>query len=150
MQRSVLMLSAVLLFSLTGCATSPPVPPAPRYTVPDLVVDKLWGWEGTETSVELFEVSDPKRFTLRLKPDGTALANFDCNHGSGTYRISAGKLTFSAERITRISCPTGDPRLALQFGNQLLAIAGFYLQNGKLYLEMPMDGGTMQFQELHH
>jgi heat shock protein HslJ len=150
MHKLSLILMTFLLFGMTGCATSPPGPPPPRFSAPALVVDKLWGWERTETPVELFESPDPKRFTLRLMPDGKAQVVFDCNRGGGSYQISEGKLSFSPMASTRMACTTDNRPLDQHFSKQLQGAASFFVENGKLYLELPVDGGTMRFSELKH
>lgn len=148
MQKTTVILMTTLLFGMAGCATAPPAPPAPRFNAPDLVVDRLWGWERTETPVELFESPDPRRFTVRLSADGKALVTFDCNRGGGSYQISTGKLNFSPLVATKMACTTENRPLDLHFSKQLQGAAGFFVENGKLFLELPMDGGTMRFSEL--
>ncbi len=148
MQKNVLISMVVLLLGITGCATAPPAPPAPRFHAPDLIVNKLWGWERTETPVELFEAPDARRFTLRLTPDGKAQVAFDCNHGGGSYQIAQGKLSFSPLISTRRICSKENRPLDQHFSKQLQGVSSFFVENGKLYLELPVVGGTMQFSEL--
>ena len=148
MHKFLLILMISLLFCMAGCATSPPGPPPPRYTAPELVVDKLWGWEGTETPVELFASPDSRRFTLRLMPDGTTQVVFECNRGGGRYRIADRKLSFSPIASTKMACAQENVPLEQLFSRQLQGTTGFYVENGKLFLETAADGGTMRFIEL--
>ena len=146
--QKVKLLLMTLLLGVTGCATTPPAPPAPRFSAPDLVVNRLWGWEQTETPVESFQSPDPKRFTLYLAADGKAQVTFDCNRGGGSYRIAQGTLSFSPLTSTKMACPVENAPLDQRFSRQLQGVAGFFVQNGMLHLEVPMDGGTMRFSEL--
>jgi len=148
MPKLLLIVMTILLFCMSGCASSPPGPPPPRYTAPDMVVDKLWGWEGTDTPVELFVAPDSRRFTLRLMPDGTAQVVFECNRGGGRYQIAERKLSFSPISSTRMACAQENAPLEQHFSKQLQGATGFYLENGMLYLETATDGGTMRFKEL--
>lgn len=148
MKKLILVLLAGSLFALNGCATKPAVQQTQRSHAPEMVVGKLWGWEGTTTSVEQFTSPDPKRFSIRLMPGGKAQVTLDCNRGGGNYQIQEGKLSFSPLFSTKMACPTQDKPLDHHFGKQLQQIASYFVENGMLYLEMPMDGGTMKFKEL--
>lgn len=128
---------------LTACASTPGSV-AERLRSPDAVVGKLWQWEETVTPVERIKAAAPERYTLQLHADGRAAARFDCNRGGGSYKIETGRLSFGPMMSTLMACPPGsqDRRFAKDLGQ----ITSFFVEDGKLYLEMPADGGTMRFR----
>ena len=139
----------MILFSviMTGCATDPKVP-GPRYTSPELIVGRTWGWEKTETPVELFEVAAPERYTLHVTLDGAIQILVDCNRGSAGYKIVGGDFQVTPAKLTKMACPTGNASLAHHFVQQLQGVSSYYVQDGKLYLAKPDNSGTMQFKEI--
>ncbi|MGE5819201.1 MAG: META domain-containing protein, partial [Deltaproteobacteria bacterium] len=96
------------------------------------------------TPVEKITVPNPDRYTIRLLNDGKLQARFDCNNGGGNYQISAGKLSFGPLMSTRMACPPGS--LDATYTRDLQRVVSFFVQGGDLYLELPVDSGTMRFQ----
>ena len=117
--------------------------PPKRTHTPEAVLGKVWRWESMVTPVERIDVPTPERYTFQLLPDGRVAARLDCNRGSGTYKISEGKIAFGPMASTRMACPPGslDTRFARDLGRATL----FFLEGGKLFLDLPMDSGTMRF-----
>jgi len=108
------------------------------------ILSKTWEWEATITPVQEIRVSDPARYTILLDEGGKLQARFDCNRGGGAYQISEGKLGFGPFASTFMACPP-DSR-ATVFMRDLQRVVSFFVQDGKLYLELPMDSGTMRFR----
>lgn len=119
-------------------------PSAKRSKDPRLVLNKTWQWESTTTPVEMIDVPNPERYTIFMKDDGKIQARFDCNHGGGNYEISAGKLSFGPLMSTRMACP--EDSLEGPFMRDLQRVVSFFIDNGRLYLELPYDSGTMKFR----
>ncbi len=142
-------LIAVILTSMVmaGCATRSTSPGEGRSMDPQAVLGKLWQWETTTTPLEKIEVTAPENYTLLLEPDGRARLRIDCNTGSGSFEIDAGKLTFGPIMSTRMACPPGS--LDGVFTRDLPRVVSFFLNDGRLYLELPYDSGTMQFRAGH-
>lgn len=115
-----------------------------RERSPEAVLGKVWQWEALVSPVERIEVPTPQRYWFRLMPDGKMTAQFDCNRGGGSYRIEPGKLGFGPLISSRMGCSSGS--LGERFGRDLGQIAGFFLEQGKLYLELPVGGGTLRFR----
>ena len=107
-------------------------------------IDTSWQWVRTVTPIERIEVAEPERYTLLLKPDGRAEVGFDCNKGGGHYELAGNKLTFGPLISTRKACPADSQDAA--YMSQLGRISSFFIQDGNLFLEMPMDSGTMRFE----
>lgn len=106
------------------------------------VVGKRWEWLGTQTPSEAIASPIPGQYTLELGAEGKAGVRFDCNRGGGSYQIAEGQLVFGPLMSTRMACPPGS--LADRFAQDLGAVRTFYLEGGKLYLEIP-GGTTMRF-----
>ncbi len=111
---------------------------------PEAVVGKVWQWESFVSPVETIEVPAPERHSLELMPDGKASARFDCNRGGGTYRIEPGMLTFGPLMSTRMACAPGS--LGERYARELGRVTSFFVEGGKLYLELPVDSGTLRFR----
>jgi heat shock protein HslJ len=131
-------------FALLAACTSTPGPAPQRLHNPDAVVGKLWQWEETVTPVERIKATAPERYTLQLQADGRVAVRFDCNRGGGSYKIETGRLSFGSMMNTLMACPpdSQDHRFAKDLGQ----ITSFFVEDGKLYLEMPVDSGTMRFR----
>jgi heat shock protein HslJ len=99
----------------------------------------------TVTPVEKITVADPERYTLYLQEDGRVQARFDCNRGGGPYTLSEGKLSFGPLVSTRMACP--EDSLDARFTKDLQEVVSFFIEDGRLYLELPFDSGTMRFQK---
>ena len=147
------VLALPLILSLADCGG--PTPPSggangeaatksgDRTYAVETVVGKTWHWVGTVTPVETIDVAEPNRYTLALD-EGRAAIRFDCNTGGGEYRIAEGQLSFGPLLSTRMAC--GPESQDAVFSKELAQIRSFFVEDGKLYLEMPMDAGTMQFE----
>lgn len=130
-------------FVLTGCATVSSNGQGEQTASPQAVLDKQWQWESTVTPVETITVDKPGNYTLLLKADGKAQVRFDCNRGGGAFDISPGKLSFGPMMSTKMACPPGS--LDFRFSTDISRVVSFFIMDGRLYLELPYDSGTMQF-----
>jgi len=108
------------------------------------IVGVRWMWVSTLTPVERIEVTDPENYTLRLLPDGRAEVRFDCNRGGGNYTIEGNALSLGPLVSTRRACPDGSQDALYQ--RHLENVSSWFLMDDDLFLEMPMDGGTMRFR----
>ena len=138
------MLTLLVGMLLTGCAAGSASTKDAHLTDPQAVLEKTWQWVSTVTPVEKIEVGAPKNYTFRLGVDGRAQIRFDCNHGGGPFEVSPGKLAFGPLMATRMACPPGS--LGSLFAQDLQRAVSFFVKNGRLYLELPSDSGTMQFR----
>lgn len=108
------------------------------------IIGVTWRWVRTVTPVEIIDVNEPDRYTLQLGMDGRAAMRFDCNRGGGEYEIGEGTIDFGVMMSTRAACPPDT--LDHVFMKQLDEVTSFFVQDDQLYLEMPMDSGTMRFE----
>jgi len=135
---------ALLAVLVMGCATGGRPGPATHTKEPRSVLNRTWQWVATVTPVEKITVPDPERYSIRLTDDGKVQARFDCNGGGGHYQISEGRLSFGPLLSTRMACPPDS--LDGPFMKDLQRVVSFFVQDGDLYLELPLDSGTMRFR----
>jgi heat shock protein HslJ len=109
----------------------------------DAVLGKVWQWESIVTPQQAIEVANPERYVLEFMADNKASMRFDCNRGGGSYQMASGQLTFGPLVSTRMGCPPGS--LGDRFGQELGRVTSFSLDHGKLYLNLPDNGGTLRF-----
>ena len=137
----------VLGMALVSCATTVNKDQNARSSDPEMIIGKTWQWVSTISPVEKITVTTPDRYTILLHPDGKIQARFDCNRGGGNYEISEGKLSFGPMMSTRMACPPDT--LDAQFMRDLQQVSSFFLEGGQLYLELPLNSGTMRFKQAH-
>lgn len=133
-----------VVWMFVGCAAGEPPGKTALRSNPQAVLNKTWQWEVTVTPVEKITAPDPERYTIRLTDDGKLKARFDCNRGGGDFKISAGKLSFGPLISTRKACP--EDSLDGPFMRDLQRSVSFFFEKGNLYLELPVDSGTMRFR----
>ena len=136
-------LAVILGALLAGCGAGPGDGAPARDRAPDAVTGKVWQWERTVTPVETVESPAPDRYTLELAPNGRLLVRADCNRGTGTYRIGAGTIAIGPIATTRMACPPGS--LDASYLRDLQRAAAFFVESGNLFIELPVDSGTMRF-----
>ena len=109
------------------------------------IVDVLWRWERFEDTAELHDiiVAEPHRYTLRLSPGGTFGVNADCNTGSGAYTLARSSITLKLKILTRAVCPPES--LSKTYLTRLGEVVTYVLYEGKLFLNLKIDGGNMVF-----
>ena len=142
MVRKLTLLSLVM--AVVSCAAGAPNGQDSRSTDPQMILGQTWQWESTITPVEEVNVPDPERYTILLTADGVLQALFDCNTGMGDYEASEGKLSFGPLTSTRMACPPDTLDGPLM--RDLQRVSSFFVEDGHLYLELPMDSGTMKFR----
>ena len=139
LERFSLLLLLLIVSCLAGASAG-----ETRSRDAQAILGKTWEWEATTTPAEEIRAGDPERYTIQLSDGGRLRARFDCNRGGGVYEISDGKVAFGALASTFMACPP-DSRATL-FMRDLQRVVSFFVQDGKLYLELSMDSGTMRFR----
>jgi heat shock protein HslJ len=142
------------IFLLSGCITVPNETPAKtdsteatleRKYDPNLLLNTQWQWIETITPVETITATNPQSYSLTLLSNGKAQILFDCNRGGGTYEAGKGKLSFGQLFSTRMACEPGSQDTI--FMRDLSRITSFFIEGDDLYLEMPVDSGTLHFRK---
>ena len=143
MRKLIIALTASYLL-LTGCITMNNEPAVRTYN-PEKLINTTWEWIETVTPVRTITANQPERYTLKLLDDGKVQARFDCNRGGGRYTTSEGRISFDQLFSTRMACMP-DSQDAVYMKN-LNLITTFFIEGETLYLEMPIDSGTMKFRK---
>lgn len=110
------------------------------------IVDVVWRWERFEDTRGPswdIAVADPQKYTLRLLPDGTFQVKADCNTGRGAYTLARGSITLEVRILTRAACPPESH--SNTFLTRLGEVVTYVLHEGKLSLNLKIDGGNMVF-----
>ncbi len=157
MHRQPPMVVRVALIAgvLAGCAQTgaPRVPPAaqpsfvaaPDSVMPPDVAGVAWQWVSLTTPVDSVTVDAPERYTVRFDTAGRIAVRADCNRGSAPYAVTADRrLTFGPLALTKVACPPGS--LSNRYARDLGRATRYFLKGGDLYLDLPVDSGTMRFR----
>jgi heat shock protein HslJ len=140
-----MMASLLVGLILVGCAAGMSSEQPGRSKDPQIVVGRTWKWVSTVTPVEKITAAAPERYTILLQEDGNVRVRFDCNKGRGKYTLSEGRISFGPLMSTRMACPPDTQDAS--FMRDLQRVASFFIERGELYLELPVDSGTMRFRQ---
>ena len=153
----IVPLMVLLAAAMSGCAHSPPPPttpqPAPAGTppiptsaaLPPDVMEVTWQWESLVTPVETVKPDRPELYTVRFERTGRVSVRADCNRGSGSFTVTTGRrITFGPLALTRAACPPGS--LSDRFVRDVGRVSSYFVRDGALFLEMPVDSGTLRFR----
>jgi heat shock protein HslJ len=155
-QGSMLPWLALTGALLLGCGRGQPessAQPAAPYrdraeasdsTLPSNMPEVTWQWVSFTSPVEQIAVDAPERYTIRFGPDGRAAVKADCNRGNTSYSIRADRrIALGPIVLTRMMCPPGsqDARFVKELGRA----TSYFLKDGDLFLELPVDSGTLRF-----
>jgi heat shock protein HslJ len=103
-----------------------------------------WQWLHTRYNNDTeSRPADPSRYRLRLEPDGTLRVQADCNGAGGTYRLEQSRITIVISHSTMAACPLGSHERV--FLRDLAAASVYFVREGKLFLDLKYDTGTMEF-----
>jgi heat shock protein HslJ len=92
---------------------------------------------------ETLVIEEPERYTIEFLPEGAANIQADCNRAGASYIQNDSSLTIEIERITRVACPPDS--VDDEFLRDLENAAIYFIRDGKLYIDLMADGGTMEF-----
>lgn len=157
---SILLLLAVILSACSTPTTPPPPTPTPEPatetpepvpTGPDYssvpFVGKTWYWLSTQFNNDTrIQIEDPSIYMVQFNADGTFTGTADCNNFLGEYSVDGSSIDIMVGPMTLVACPEGSQSDA--FIQQLNDAVIFLLQEGFLYLDLPVDTGTMKLSEL--
>jgi heat shock protein HslJ len=104
----------------------------------------IWRWDQTVmNNDEIVVPDDPASYTVQFTAEGGISVQADCNMINGTYTVEDSSLTITLGPSTLVACPEGS--LGDTFASQLGAGAVYFFQDGKLFIDLFADSGTMQF-----
>ena len=157
--KVLLMLWFMLLVAVLtlGCASAPVPPSSPQPTpagtppvavrtgLPADVLEVDWQWQILVTPVDTVTPDRPDRYTIRFERTGRVSVRADCNRGGGSYTVTSGRrISFGAIALTRVGCPPGS--LGDRFARDVGRVSSYFVRDGDLFLEMPVDSGTLRFR----
>jgi pimeloyl-ACP methyl ester carboxylesterase/heat shock protein HslJ len=132
-----------------AAANAMPAAPAAAATDLDRLLAHPWQWVSFTNPVEAFDVDAPAKYTLAFGDDGIVEIVADCNTAIAAYGIAsedAVMLTMTVAPRTEDACPP-DSR-----GDQFLKLLGgaaiYFFQDGRLFIDLMADGGTMVFDSV--
>ena len=112
-----------------------------------VIIGQSWQWVKTRygdgTAIE--RPAGAAGYTLQLNPDGTVMIRADCNGGGGSFTTNGGKLSIIIAYSTMAACPEGSLEGPYIF--DLSRVDGFLFKDGRLYLDLKLDSGTMEFEK---
>lgn len=85
------------------------------------------------------------RYTIGFGAKDVLNVRFDCNRGRGSWTSSGpNQLEFGPLGLTRMACPVGSlhDELVRQWSN----VRSYVIKDGRLYLSLMADGGTIEFE----
>ena len=109
------------------------------------VVDVTWQWVSFTTPVEKVDVDAPDHYTIRFGADGRIALRADCNRGMGGYSFGPDRrLALKPIALSRAMCPKGS--LSDRFAKEVGRATSYFVRDGDLFLELPVDSGTLRFR----
>jgi heat shock protein HslJ len=102
-----------------------------------------WRWAGLVSSTEKIAIEQPERYTLELQGGGKALVRADCNRGQAAYKLDGRAIAIKVSGMTKVACASGS--LSERYLKSLEAATGQRIRGDSLFLDLPGEGGTMQF-----
>ena len=104
-----------------------------------------WEWVSFTSPLEKIVPEDPGHYTVTFGADGRMQVRADCNRGNASYVMEEGRrLVVSPMALTRVMCATGS--LDVRYARELQRATSFFVRDGRLYLELPVDSGTLEFR----
>ncbi|MCA9410786.1 MAG: META domain-containing protein [Candidatus Omnitrophica bacterium] len=146
MKKFLDWISCILIVSIFGSANLGAWSAETVTKDPDTIYDATWEWTGTITPVEEIQVPNPENYWIKFSRDGSATLQVDCNKGRGDFKVSPGKISFGPIATTRMACPEGS--LDSRFAKDLGEVVSFFGDSQSLYLELPVDAGTLHFRRV--
>lgn len=149
--RRLALTTSAALFLAAACAGAPDPPATPRPNLapsddpPVALTGLTWEWVGFQSPVETIEVEAPDRYTLVFLPAGRVALRADCNRGTAIAGFPADRrIEVKPLALTRAMCAQGS--LSDRYLRELGRATSWYLRDGQLYLELPVDSGTLRFR----
>lgn len=93
----------------------------------------------------LLTATPPENYTVEFMADGSVIIRADCNRARGQFTEEGdGSVAISVDAVSRAACPPGS--ISNEFLQGLNDSAIYFLQDGKLFMDIKYGTGTMQFR----
>jgi len=138
---------------LAACSSAPPPAASPAPAASDAAPAASTNLEGTSWRLVQIAMSDGvtkpaierSRYTIGFGAAGVLNVRFDCNRGRGSWTSPGrGQIEFGPLALTRAMCPVGS--LHDELVRQWPHVRGYLVKDGRLYLTLMADGGTLEFE----
>ncbi len=104
-----------------------------------------WEWLDFTSPVEKVVAAAPERYTVQFGRDGSIALRADCNRGTGTVAyLPDRRLELKPIAMTRAMCPPDSQ--SDRFVKEVGRATSYFIRNGELYMELPMDSGVLRFR----
>jgi para-nitrobenzyl esterase len=143
--RSHFAALALLCMVSAGCTTSTPAA-KPQGSSPTSLEGSSWRLVQINMSDGASRAAiERSLYTIGFGKQGVLNVRFDCNRGRGSWKSSGpGNIEFGVLALTRALCPVGSlhDELVRQWPN----VRSYVVRDGRLYLSLMADGGTIEFE----
>ena len=130
--------------ALTAVLYGPRLQPRDLSAEARAVIGADWRWLGTRYNNNTeARPAEPARYMLRIERDGSVRVQADCNGAGGHYGLEGSRIMIAITHSTLAACEPGS--LERVFLRDLSAAAIYFMKNGRLYLDLKYDSGTMEF-----
>jgi heat shock protein HslJ len=111
------------------------------------LVGPVWRWVRTRYNDDtmLTRETDAAGYSLQLKLDGAVQVRGDCNIAGGSFTLKGANLAITITHTTMAACPENS--LETPFFRDLNRTSGFLIKNGRLFIDLKLDTGTMEFNK---
>ena len=89
------------------------------------------------------ETASPSDYTIEFMEDGQLSIRADCNQALGSFTEDGSSLSIDLEPTTLAACPPES--VAPEYLQSLQSAGIYFFQDGKLFIDLQADTGTMQF-----
>lgn len=110
------------------------------------LTDTVWELEQIQYNNDTQLIADPpENYTVEFMEDGSVAIQADCNQGRGDFSSEEdGSIDITVGAMTRAACPPGS--ISNEFLQGLEGSAIYFFQDGKLFMDIQYDTGTMRFR----
>jgi heat shock protein HslJ len=114
---------------------------------PDAValIGPVWELEQIQYNNDTMLMADPpENYTVEFMTDGSVAIQADCNTGRGDFTTDDSSIDITVGALTRAACPPGS--ISNEFIHGLDGAVIYFFQDGKLFMDIQYDTGTMRFR----
>jgi len=104
---------------------------------------KTWYWVQTIYNNDTKVTPKEKSSFVIFNDEGKLAINGDCNKGSSSYTVNEKTIEIKPILSTKMYC--GDESKENEFFKNLMAATVIFTKDGKLYIDLKADSGTMEF-----
>ena len=109
----------------------------------DSLLSHSWQWVSFTNPAEQYDIDMPENYVLTFYEDNTLTIVADCNTVLGEFTDDAGALTITPGPSTLAACPPESR--SDRFVQLLEGAARYFFEDGNLYIDLMVDGGTLTF-----